>query len=103
MALLPGTVIGSIDWDVHGERLAVAVGPGHAKGGAVALYATSYKPVMSVRFIGYVEHGKTGAGMPAPVISLHRRYDKGALLAVRSGGDLVSTTPLLFRPGGGSR
>lgn len=40
-------------WDLSGQRLAVALQPPHPAAGLVALYATTYTPVVTAHFIGY--------------------------------------------------
>ena len=48
------SVIESMVWDKTGQRLAVALKGPHPKAGCVALFSTSFEPVVTCSFIGYV-------------------------------------------------
>lgn len=102
-------------WCGNGERLALALGGAHPASGCIALYATSYTPVLSARFVGYMR-GPSGAcgddsgtceadsscrraNKALPVaLAFQSRLPHGSLLAVRRGGELVSMYPLYHTP-----
>lgn len=44
--------VATLAWDAQEERLAVALKGGQAGKGSVAVFATSYKPIMSIRLLG---------------------------------------------------
>ena len=57
--------IGSIAWDPTGNRLAVLLQGAHPAAGTVALYSTTFTPVVTCNLIGYVQPGplpKAAAG-----------------------------------------
>ena len=89
-------MISCMDWDPRGQRLAVACGPSHPSAGSVVLYATSSQPVHVV-FASYMGLVSQGAGSaPVTDVKFHGRYQRGELLAVRSGSNNIDTIPLLF-------
>lgn len=54
-SIVPGAgMIESIAWDVSGQRLAIALGQGHAAAGQIALFDTRCDPILSARLIGYI-------------------------------------------------
>lgn len=90
----------SVVWDANGERLAVLLGESHPQAGKIALYASSARPVLSLRFLGLVQ---PPAGSPAAEVLVFAPAPRagGALLAVRgslaAGGERVHMVPLMFR------
>jgi hypothetical protein len=57
--------ISSISWDPKGNRLAVLLKAPHAAAGTVALYSTSFTPVVACNLIGYVNPGCVAAAEDA--------------------------------------
>jgi hypothetical protein len=57
--------IRSISWDPKGNRLAVLLKAPHAAAGTVALYSTSFTPVVTCNLIGYVNPGCVAAAEEA--------------------------------------
>ncbi|BDA41088.1 Aladin [Coccomyxa sp. Obi] len=98
-----GSGLAAFAWDAEGEKLAVALneeGSDQSSSGRIAVFATSYKPIMGMRLLGFTaekpvqppspapddQGGLGGAGEgdergTAPVLAFH----KGSLLAVRRG------------------
>lgn len=56
--------ISSISWDRTGNRLAVVLKAPHPAGGTVALYSTSFTPVVTCNLTGFVNPG-AAPGMDA--------------------------------------
>eukprot|EP00879_Flechtneria_rotunda_P024223 GHRR01025671.1.p1 GENE.GHRR01025671.1~~GHRR01025671.1.p1 ORF type:complete len:102 (-),score=19.41 GHRR01025671.1:296-601(-) len=52
-----GDCIQSIAWDPAGHRLAVTLAQPHPAAGTLALYSTTFDPVISCHLIGYVQPG----------------------------------------------
>lgn len=80
-------------WDASGSRLAVVLGKPHPAAGTVALYSTSYSPVVDCKLIGYMQPRgvrTSAAAQPSPAAehqdnsNAHENEGAGA----QSSGDL---------------
>jgi hypothetical protein len=77
--------ISSISWDPTGNRLAVLLKAPHAAAGTVALYSTSFTPVVTCNLIGYVSPGAGDAGgkpLQAVFAPVPGKPEAAALLSV---------------------
>jgi hypothetical protein len=85
-----------MDWDPRGERLAIACGPAHPSSGRVALYSTSCQMVVNANFMGMMSQGDQDYAAAVTDVKFHGHYDRGGLLALRSGGNEIDTVPLIY-------
>lgn len=96
--------ISSISWDPTGNRLAVLLKAPHAAAGTVALYSTSFTPVVTCNLVGYVSPG-ADAGKPLQAVfaPVPGKPEAAALLSIAqasSGGAeevaRVANVPIYF-------
>ena len=67
-----GPRVAAFAWDAEGERLAVALEPSEQGAvGRIAIFATSYKPILAMRLLGFVAEKPQEPKAAAPSGALH--------------------------------
>ncbi len=85
-------------WDPKGERLVVLLRAPHPCAGLLAVYATTYDPVVHARLLGFARPpaGLEGALGGARSLAPAPGYARGALATVRLGDRALWSLPMLL-------